>query len=334
MKPLYDVCTIGAATRDFFLRSKDFRIEKDRSGRFAHVLSVPLGSKIDIRSLVVTTGGGATNAAATFASLGLRTAFFGKVGKDDDGAAIIRDLKNRGIDCHNVRQDPRGITAVSVLLSTRHFGRTVLVYRGASHDYQRSDIPIATVRTRWLYVTSLGGDCEILSWITRTARARRIPVLCNPGAGELRRPHQLIRALRTVSILLCNREEASRLIQQPSRGLPTPLLLRRIARRLPDTTIIVTDEARGAWAYAKRELFHSGVHRSVRVVERTGAGDAFGSGMLAGLLASHGDLAYALKVGTANAESVMKNVGAKNDLLTSLPRSASLVPVTRRHVAW
>ena len=50
------------------------------------------------------------------------------------------------------------------------------------------------------------------------------------------------------------------------------------------------------------------------VVDRTGAGDAFGSGFVAGLLLKD-DIDYAIKIGSANATSKVENMGAKAGLL-------------------
>ncbi|MFH1171394.1 MAG: carbohydrate kinase family protein, partial [bacterium] len=128
MKHLYDVITVGSATRDVFLRSAHFHIVHSRHLTPGQTEYLALGSKIDIPTLVVSTGGGATNAAATFAKFGFRTAFVGRIGVDEDGDAILRDLRDRNITTHYVHRDVRRRTAFSVLLSSPHHGRTVLVY--------------------------------------------------------------------------------------------------------------------------------------------------------------------------------------------------------------
>ncbi|MBI3956794.1 MAG: carbohydrate kinase family protein [Candidatus Kerfeldbacteria bacterium] len=321
----YDVITIGAATRDLFLRSPDVRVVRDRSVTSGEAALIPLGSKIDVRSLVVATGGGATNAAATFARFGFRTAFFGKVGDDDDGRAVLRDLQQRGIDTRFVVRDRDDPTALSVLLSVPHHGRTVLVSRGASSDLSRRDVPLGRVAPRWLYVTSLGGDLSLLRWVLVSASRRRIPVFVNPGTGELAHPVALRTILRRASVVLLNREEAGRLVGR--RSDPVLALVRRLRRYWP-ATIICTDESAGAWAVAGATFYHAGTHPDARVVERTGAGDAFGSGFLTGLLRSNGDIALALQYATLNAESVMQRVGAKNGILSRSPSSRRFVPLT------
>ena len=51
-----------------------------------------------------------------------------------------------------------------------------------------------------------------------------------------------------------------------------------------------------------------------RVKEKTGAGDAFGSGFLSGFM-KEGKVSYGLQLGIANATSCIQEVGAKEGLL-------------------
>src|SRR3989339_1496172 len=81
-KRLYDVVTIGSATQDVFLVSDEIELVKSKRFRTGVAECVSLGSKIEVDKLFISSGGGATNAAATFASLGFRTACLAKVGED------------------------------------------------------------------------------------------------------------------------------------------------------------------------------------------------------------------------------------------------------------
>ncbi|MFH1171623.1 MAG: carbohydrate kinase family protein [bacterium] len=324
MKRLYDIITVGTATRDIFLRSANFHLVHSRHLVPGETEFLALGNKIDITSLIVSTGGGATNAAATFAKFGYRTAYVGRVGVDEDGNAILRDLRERNIETRYVRRDRERRTAMSVLLSPLHHRRTILVYRGASQDLRSSDLPLAHVRSRWLYVTSLGGDFSVSAAIVRATRRHKISLMINPGAGELQYPSRLLALLRHATIVLMNREEAGMLVG--GRAIDDTRVRQTLAKKIPGI-LCITDEEHGAWVHFCGRTFRSSTHRRLRVVERTGAGDAFGSGFLCGYLATRGDISEALQYATANAESVMKKVGAKNGILGRKPRGRERIHV-------
>ena len=82
---MFDVITIGSATRDVFLASKGFKVKRDKSSVTDVDLVLPLGSKIEVENIIFETGGGATNAAVTFTRQGLKTAAIARLGEDPGG---------------------------------------------------------------------------------------------------------------------------------------------------------------------------------------------------------------------------------------------------------
>lgn len=320
----YDIITIGNATRDIFLQNPHYPVLRNipRQGETSFVL--PIGAKIDIPTLVFATGGGASNAAATFANFGYRVAFLGKTGKDRRGEYVIEDMRERGIDTSLVYRDPTEPTAYSVILTAPHYGRTVLTHRSSSAALKKHFLPLEWQQAQWLYVTSLGGNVSLLRWILGVARKNRSAIMCNPGAPELRKRSMLLPILAQIAVVLLNREEGNQLAG--TRGLGCGSVARRLAKLLP-SIIVITDGKKGAVARAGQQLFQSGTHAVTHAVEWTGAGDAFGSGFLTGLLQTKGDVRAALHYGTANAESVLTEIGAKNGLLTVPPRPSACVAV-------
>ena len=125
------IVTVGAAVQDVFLSNSD---------AFAPVCTNPdtcfsmleLGAKADVNSIFFSTGGGATNAAVTFARQGLETRFLGVIGRDPAGQAVLDALDRENIDTSLVKYSDTHNTGYSVLLVAPNGERTILTYRGAS----------------------------------------------------------------------------------------------------------------------------------------------------------------------------------------------------------
>ncbi len=313
----YDIIAIGNATRDIFLQDAQYPVMANvpRRGESAFVL--PIGGKIDVPTLVFATGGGASNAAATFANFGFHVAFCGTTGKDRRGGFVVNDMRERGIDTSLVYRDPRSPTAYSVILTAPQHGRTVLTHRCDSVANQRHFAPLARRTAGWYYVTSLGGNLALLRWIVILAAKNKTAVFCNPGAAELHQRGAFLKLAKNISILLLNREEANLLTGTQNRSHEDVV---RLLARAYSGVLIVTDGRYGAMVHAGGTLYSCATHGIRHVVEWTGAGDAFGSGFLTGLLRSRGSVVDALQYATANAESVLMKIGAKNGLLTAPPK--------------
>jgi len=66
-------------------------------------------------------------------------------------------------------------------------------------------------------------------------------------------------------------------------------------------------------AYDRKNIYHTGVY-DVKVIDSTGAGDAFSAGFTAGYILKN-DIIYSLKLGLANASQVIQKIGANSNVL-------------------
>ena len=78
------ICALGSASQDVFISGEGISSQLDpKINKYAKEFVQPfkLGAKINVEKVNFATGGGATNAAVTFARQGLSCFFFGKMGK-------------------------------------------------------------------------------------------------------------------------------------------------------------------------------------------------------------------------------------------------------------
>lgn len=316
---MQDIICIGSAVRDIFVFSDEFEIIKTPRITGGVAECVPLGSKVDVDEIFVTTGGGATNAAATFARLGLKTGIISKIGDDEDGDLIFDDLSQRSVDTSLLIKDRSGDTGLGIQLTTSEGERTVLVYRGVSGSFEARDILVSKIKSHALYLSSVGGSIDVLQKIKRFIDKRNIFLAWNPGNLELKLGLRKLRPiLASTNVLILNKEEALKLRGNTKK--PEHLSVIGLAQELqsnPEQIVIITNGDKGTYCLSPEGAYHIGT-RHVKSISRTGAGDAFGSATVASLLSGYSVL-QSLKIGTHNAESVIQSYGAKQGIINSFP---------------
>lgn len=324
---MHDVITIGSATRDVFVKSAALEVHHSDHSASSLEACFPLGPKIEIDDLVVETGGGASNAAVTFTRLGWKTALIAALGDDHPSDEVLRHLKTEKIDVRFMQKIKNGRTGMSIILLAGTGERTILVYRGAAGTFNKKIFPFAKLRAKWLYVTSLGGDLALMRHILTAAEKTKTKVAWNPGMKEITHGLKaLTPLLKKIDVLNLNKEEAAALAGTDPQNFAHII---RTLRPLPRRALIVTDGMNGTYAADTHGEWHSGIIDVPRV-NFTGAGDAFGSGLIAGLLKKD-DLPYALAIATWNATGVVQQMGAKRGIMHAYPSAIAIkkVPIKK-----
>lgn len=304
------ICALGAASQDVFLSGHDIISSTDSTtGKL--VESFPLGAKINIEKAVFATGGGATNAAVTFVRQGIEASFIGRIGCDTAGSAVIAELDSDHVDTSRVIYDETLGTQYSTVLLAETGERSILIYRGAAHahtvlDYQNSDFS----GVDWLYVSSFAGAMDVLDIIFERAHEQGVKIAFNPGQAELDQTDRLKPLLEDVDILLVNKEEAQQIVE----GTTSEELVRHGLNYV--SVMVVSDGPKGVTASDGKTIVEAGMYEDVPVIDRTGAGDAFGSGFLS-QWASGKSLTESVVFASANSTSVVAQIGAKAGILHS-----------------
>lgn len=300
---MFDVITIGGAVLDIYAMSDNLILTKD-------ILGVRPSTKNEISKGFFTCGGGATNAAATFAKLKLNTACLSLIGDDHLNYFIKKSLKKFGVNRRLLIVDPKSTTDYSIILVAKDGTRSVLVNRG-TYDLQERHIPWKKIKnTKWLYISSLSGNINLLEKLIGFAKENNIKIALNPGNRELNQRNILIPLLQHVDFLLLNREESENLTRL---SFDDNRFWDKITSYCP-ALVSITNGRDGAYVYDNEQIYYSPI-LNVHAVDETGAGDAYGSGFVAGLI--HGlDSKDALLWGVRNSASVVSELGSKNRILT------------------
>lgn len=308
----YDVIAIGSATVDAFVKTTGDEIIDIKTSHSEEVMTCyPLGSKILIKDLKFMTGGGGTNTAVSFSRLGLKTAYLGNIGDDANGRRVIEELRKEKIDFIGTKT--RHQTNYSVILDSIKHDRTILAYREASEHLDFRKISKAKLRARWFYFSSMTGDSFSAGVkLMQYAKKNGIKVAYNPSTYQVKEGAKRLKPLLELTdVLIFNREEAAILLGKDQNERISLLLWG--VRQLGPKIAVITDGSKGAYCSDGIDMY-SILPRTVKVVETTGAGDAFASSFIAGL--ARGQSAeVSMRLALANSESVIQHYGAKNILL-------------------
>lgn len=306
MTKIPTIVTIGKATQDVFLKSTHNFAQFEHKG--VRYEQLPAGQKLDLDEIIFSTGGNVTNAAVTFARQGLDSRYAWCLGTDISSETILRSLDREGVSTTHVHQGDRFASSYSAVLMLSGGERTIFNYKGAMPTAADSELDLSIIEEGdWIYISSLG-DMDLLEIIINKAVENDVKVMLNPAGAELQHMDKLKGLLEDVDILTVNKEEAQLIVNGE-----TIEELARHAHNYCDV-VIVSDGPNGAVVTDGKTVIHAGMYEDVPVIDRTGGGDAFGSGFLA-YYSQGKSLSESIVFASANSTSVVQHIGAKEGIL-------------------
>ncbi len=319
-----DILAVGNALIDLTVEVDDDAIRRHRlpkgdmlltdAARFRQILS-DVGPP-----LRASYGGTACNTAAGLAAFGRRAAFVGKVADDDLGTLLRAQLAAADVTFVTASLPQPYATASCLILVTPDGQRTGVTHLGACGELGADDLEprpdgaVGIVMTE-AYLLDRPRSAAALNRALsfgRLSGAKVALTLADPHCvGRHRAQLAAILRARAVDILFANEAEAQAL----TGAADTKAALRLLAPSVP--LCAVTQGAKGSLIQAGGTVHHTPAPE-VDVVDATGAGDLFASGVLAGLLAGL-DVPAAARLGAAAAAEAVSH-------FTSRPVS-SLAPL-------
>lgn len=307
MSSVPKILAIGKATQDVFLKSDEFDPHTEGKVVYTHL---PLGVKMEVEDVTFATGGNATNVAVTLARQGLHAEYMWTLGSDPASETVLHDLDREGVDTSHVVTEEHYQAGYSTILIATNGERTILNHRGVSTGKTGKDLDFKAIEEAdWVYPTSLAnGGIDLLRHIIDHAEKHDTKVMLNPAGPELAEPPKLKALLESVDILCMNKEE----MQQVVEGSDLEELVRHALNYVP--VAIVSDGPNGVVASDGKTIVRAGMYEDVKVIDRTGAGDAFASGFLSQWIQGK-SLKESIIFASANSTSVVTKIGAKPGIL-------------------
>jgi len=309
MENKFDLLSIGDATVDVFMSPTETETLCELDDKKCRICFA-YGDKIPVRNLEFTIGGNAANNSVGSSRLGLKSAIVLTLGDDTIGKLIVERLQKEGVDTTYVIQQPATASNYSTIIN---YGgeRTIFTY----HAPRSYEFPVQLPVVPWVYLTSMGESYRpfynhIVDWLRKNTQVK---LAFNPGSWQVRAGVEGIKdVLNLTNLVFINRQEAEKFSGIADSIGKERELLASVNKLGPDI-VVVTDATNGSYVYDGKRFLRCGI-LPVDAYERTGAGDAFGTGFLSAVVKGK-SLEEALIWGTVNSASVIGYVGAQKGLL-------------------
>ena len=315
-----DFFAIGDVVIDVFIKLKDANVHCKLDNEECEIC-MRWGDKIPYESAtVIPAVGNSANAAVAAARLGLKSSLRTYIGADQYGQECLASLMRDKVDTTYIEKVDGKHTNYHYVLWYDD-NRTILV-KHETFDYTVAPL---TAGPKWLYLSSLGANSlqyhyAILEQLKHWPNTK---LAFQPGTYQfgfeqhLRledHVEKLADLYKRTDLLVCNKEEAEKILGTQA-GSDIKELLQGL-QALGPKIVVITDDRRGSYAIDEsKKMIHVPRYPDPRPpFEITGAGDALASGTTAALALGK-SLDEALKWGSANASSVLQEIGAQKGLL-------------------
>lgn len=303
----YDMITVGDIKLDTFVVLDEANVQCQLKMPDC-LLCIDYGKKIPVNIVDSQIAGSAPNVAVGLSRMKYKTAVVSVMGKDTTEQLAMEVLKKENVDTRFIKKVASAHSSFSVVLNYK--GEKTILASHLPHAYRLPNID----GPKWMYMSELGdGYQKLFAETIKKVRQHNITLGFNPGAVQLREKKRVLYDLiRASHLLIVNLEEAQMIAKE--KTLEMHHLLTDLFKLGPKQ-VVITDGKNGAYAFDGKETFYCPIFPA-KVVESTGAGDAFSTGLMGALMQGL-PLSEGLRWGAVNSASVVEHVGPQKGLLTT-----------------
>lgn len=257
-----------------------------------------MGETILGRSFVLGPGGKGSNQSVAAAMAGADTHFISRLGQDAFADIALATWARAGVK-PAVTQDPQSYTgAAYIFIEDATGNNAIIIAPGAAADISTADIDANAdlIRSAKVFITQLEQPIPVAVHALKLARAAGVTTILNPAPAA---------SLPDGTLALCdyvtpNESEAEALTGMAVTTLAEAEAAAKRLREMGAGTAIITLGDKGALFHDGTRTVHVPPFKAGKVVETTGAGDAFNGGFAAAL-AEGMDPVAAVRFGSATA---------------------------------
>jgi len=265
-------------------------------------------------SMTMSTGGNVANVGIDLSKLGFQVAAITRIGNDALGRFLLHEFKQHRLGTRGVRVDRTAQTSSTFVAIGTDGERTFLHTRGCLANFCISDVleNLSLVRRAKIFAFGYLGLLpemeEDFETLFRTIKRKTgASILLDTGGNPRTQPQRLASFIRYIDYFIPSYEEA---VLLTGRKKPEDIIRYLYDKGAPNV-VGVKMGARGCFIATSQGTEHIPAVPVKRVVDTTGAGDAFVAGFLASIIRGFNPF-EAAQIGNAVAAECITAVGASS----------------------
>ena len=307
MTKIFDVICIGAALVDMVAQVERYPENDD---------------EVFVSDLNLLSGGAAANTAYACAIIGLKTAFIGKLGRDDVfGLKIINDFNEVKVNTELLKYSDEYRTGSAYIALNKEGDRRIYAHSGAANYLSKEDIKVNELSfTSIIFLSSLK-NIEPFIEAAIIGRNKKIPVILNPGMLIIEQGFINIKILlEKIDILIMSQREFEVLLDLKNKKINLNMVREETDNlfSLGINVVVITKGKKGALILTPGNAELIPPIEMNKVVDTTGAGDAFSAGFMYGFIQNQSfifeDLKRNVRIGNFIAGKCIEKLGARNGI--------------------
>ena len=262
----------------------------------------------DLKIEKTVSGGSVANSIVGISQLGDEVGFIGKISDDDFGSKYEEGLKKEKVKYFYSKKKEELPTGTCLILITPDSERTMCTFLGTAGRIDENDVSSDAVKKSEIiflegYLWDEGEPKKAFDKAINSANIVAMS-LSDQFCVDRHKPHFLNLVKNKLDITFANEQEITSLID--AKNFNEVINFSKQLNKL----IVVTRGEKGAVAVNGDEIFENDVHKNLKIVDLTGAGDLFAAGFLHGYINKLSNK-KCLEKGTEMSSKIIQQIGAR-----------------------
>ena len=254
------------------------------------------------------SGGSVANSIVGISQLGHEVGFIGKVSDDNFGSKYEEGLKKENVKYFYSKKKEELPTGTCLILVTPDSERTMCTFLGTAGKINENDVSSDAIKKSEIillegYLWDEGEPKKAFDKAINVANKVAMS-LSDQFCVDRHKPHFLDLVKNKLDITFANEQEITSLIE--AKNFSEVINFSKQLNKL----IVVTRGEKGAVAVNGEEIVECDIHKNLKLVDLTGAGDLFAAGFLYGYI-NKSSIKKCLEKGTEMSSKIIQQIGAR-----------------------